>query len=289
MVRHLKYCHVSLLAAALMSIMVLTGGCDEFPTDPMNSGEFAEVVFHIAWPSPPLAKSTSIPTRTTDIAVRIAQPWDSLKKGTTGHITRADTSITMMVEAGTDYMVEVLCMYEIADGVETYAPIGYGITQGLTLSSDTTNYVSVTVDTIDLVFSRTDTLALGETLSIELSISVDDYWGDFTQYVPDKLECKLIDPDKVIGNFIRLEESSRDETGAVLSWESQIAKGGGIVDFFVQGAEGDKLSDLTDAFGLDIQAAWSPADFGESGEKFSILVIEGALVVVTIPKSIVPR
>ena len=127
MVRQLKYYHVPLLAAALISTLVLTGGCDEFPTDPKQSGELAEVVFHIAWPSPHLAKSASIPTQTTDIAVRIAQPWDSLKQGTTGHITSADTSITMMVEEGTDYMVEILCMYEIAAGAETYAPIGYGI------------------------------------------------------------------------------------------------------------------------------------------------------------------
>ncbi|MFC1559116.1 hypothetical protein ACFL39_00835 [Gemmatimonadota bacterium] len=289
MVRQSKFYHVPLLAAALMSILVLTGGCDELPTDLEISGELAEVVFHIAWPSPHLARSASIPTQTTDIAVRIAQPWDSLKKGTTGHITNADTSITMMVEPGADYVVEVLCAYEIADGAEIYAPIGYGITKGLTLSTDSTNYVSVDVDTIDLVFSRTDTLAIGETLSIELSISVDDSWGDFTAYVPDKLNCILNDPDKVIGNSIKLEESSRDASGAVLAWESVLNKGGGIVDFFVKGAEGDKLTALTDAFGLDIQAAWNPADFGESGDKYSIYVIEGALVVVTIPKSIVPR
>ncbi len=289
MVRQLKYYHVPLLAAALISTLVLTGGCDEFPTDPKKSGELAEVVFHIAWPSPHLAKSASIPTQTTDIAVRIAKPGDSLKKGLTGHITRADSTVTMMVEAGTDYMVEVLCAYEIAAGAEAYAPIGYGITKELTLSADSTNYVSIIIDTLDLVFSRTDTVTTGDILSIELTISIDEYWDDFALYVPDKLDCLLNDPEKVIGKSITLHESSRDATGAVLAWESEITKGGGIIDFFVAGASGDKLSALTDAFGLDIQAAWSPIDFGESGENFSILVIEGALVIVTIPKSIVPR
>ncbi|GEM_PF-1799584 len=275
---------VSPLVAVLLLALVLSGGCDEIPLDAGEKGPMAEVVFRIAWPSPPgLGRAQDIPTCTTDLAVRIAHPDDQLKKGTVGHITRADTSITMQVEAGMDYQVEVLCARRISQSVEVYAPIGYGITKDLTLLENVTNYVSVTVDTLDLRFVRTDSISTQDTLAVELHLSIDEYWPDFSGYIPDRITCYTNDPDKTgVGKSVTLDEQTRDSVGVVFAW-SFVPKNGGRVDFFVAGEEGDGLSDLSDAFGLEIQAAWSPTDFGESGDRFTILIVEGAVIVVSIP------
>jgi len=271
----------TLLAAAFF----LGGGCETAPLGPDDHTGMAEVVFRVAWPSPSLNRTSSIPDRTSDLAIRISKADDRLRDGTVAHVSRSDTVVTMWVEPDSTYLVEVLCMTLTTYTTDKYSPIGYGISKDLTFLPDTTNNVTVSVDTLNLTFVRNDTLVSGDTLSVALNLEIDDFWSDFSKYIPADIKCYVSDPDNLVsGNSVTLDEASRDAVGVTFEWQSEMKKAGRL-EFFIDGNEGDKLSDMSTAFQHDLWTAWCPADFGEQGiDRFTILVTAGTMVVITIPR-----
>jgi len=283
MVRRRCFCK-SFSAIVTVTTLVLIGACSNEIAKPVDESDIASVVMLVAWPpNAGLGRATAIPGDATDIGLRISKESDDPSDGVSASITRPDTMISIEVLAGSGYQVEAVCARQMTILSHQYTPIGYGITKGVTLQPGITNYVTVEIDTFILSIDMPDTIAVGDTLSVEINFEIGKYLDDVLMHAElpywlVKQARESVDGDLSYSS-IQFTESTRDSTSITFQlsnprvWSTPTELRLFDATAEVDAPAGSFLQFRN--FGLSLSPAYRPSDFGCSGDWLTIQILGG--------------